>query len=156
MKGCGVDQRCRRHTEERDRVFHGFFLNWGMSRGRDPFHEHSKGGHTNVRGESWSPGLVTRQGNYGRGLFGLLLRQAAGHPWVVFGFGFVFGFGLDEPVGLLYALQALLAYHALLWINPPQALYNLENTVLRLGNVHVHSNVMLTRHHFSWTTRPLS
>ena len=45
--------------------------------------------------------------------------------------------------------------HALLWINDPQALDNLEVTVLRLGNVHVHSNVMLTGHHFSWTTRAL-
>ena len=38
----------------------------------------------------------------------------------------------------------------------PQALDNLEITVRRLGNVHVHSNVMLTGHHFSWTTRPRS
>ena len=52
-------------------------------------------------------------------------------------------------VCLLYAL------HALLWINDPQALDNLEITVLCLGNVHAHSNVMLTGHHFSWTTRPL-
>jgi len=46
--------------------------------------------------------------------------------------------------------------NALVWINGPQALDNLEITVVRLGNVHVHSNVMLTGHHFSWTTRPLS
>ena len=56
----------------------------------------------------------------------------------------------EDLVCLLYAL------HALLWINDPQALDNLEFTVLRLGNVDVHSNVMLTGHHFSWTTRPLS
>ena len=39
--------------------------------------------------------------------------------------------------------------HALLWINDPQALDNLETTVFCLGNVHVHSSVMLTGHHFS-------
>ena len=42
-----------------------------------------------------------------------------------------------------------------LWIDDPQALDNLEITVVCLGNVHVHSNVMLTGHHFSRTTRPL-
>jgi hypothetical protein len=46
--------------------------------------------------------------------------------------------------------------HALLGINDSQALDNLEITVVCLSNVHVHSNVMLTGHHFSWTTRSLS
>ncbi len=70
-------------------------------------------------------------------------RQAARHSS---------GFSLVDAdlVCLLYTL------HALLWINDPQALDNLEITVVCLGNVHVHSNVMLTGHHFSWTTRPLS
>ena len=45
---------------------------------------------------------------------------------------------------------------ALLWINDPQALDNLEIAVVGLGNVHVHSNVMLARHHFSRTARSLS
>ena len=53
-------------------------------------------------------------------------------------------------VCLLYTL------HALLWINDPQAFDNPEITVVRLGNVHVHPNVMLTGHHFRWTTRPRS
>ena len=48
------------------------------------------------------------------------------------------------------------ALHALLWIDRPQALDNLEVTVARLGNVHVHANVMLTGHHFSRTTRSFS
>lgn len=46
--------------------------------------------------------------------------------------------------------------HALLGINDSQALDNLKITVVCLSNVHVHSNVMLTGHHFSWTTRSLS
>src|ERR1700730_12026581 len=44
----------------------------------------------------------------------------------------------------------------LVWINHPQVLDDLETTTLRLRDVHVHSNVMLTGHHFRWTTRPLS
>jgi len=47
------------------------------------------------------------------------------------------------------------ALHAFLWIDRPQTLDNLEVTVPRLGNVHVHANMMLTRHHFSGATRPL-
>jgi hypothetical protein len=54
-----------------------------------------------------------------------------------------------DLVCLLYTLPALL------WTNDPQALDNLEITVVCLGNVHVHSNVMLTGHYFSWTTRPI-
>src|SRR5207253_10382592 len=45
---------------------------------------------------------------------------------------------------------------ALLWINDPQALDDLETTVVCLSDVHVHANVMLIRHHFSWTARSLS
>ena len=64
--------------------------------------------------------------------------------------GWYYQMNIDaDRVRLLYAL------HALLWINDPQALDNLESTVVCLGNVHVHSDVMLTGHHFSWTTRPL-
>src|SRR5438270_11283875 len=44
---------------------------------------------------------------------------------------------------------------ALLWINNPETLDDLETTVVCLGDVHVHANVMLTGHHFSRTTRPL-
>ena len=46
------------------------------------------------------------------------------------------------------------ALHALLRINNPQALNNLEITDVCLGNVHIYSNVMLTGHHFSLSTRP--
>src|SRR5579863_334465 len=41
----------------------------------------------------------------------------------------------------------------LLGIDDPQAFDNLENTLVRLSNVHVHPNVMLTGHHFSRPTR---
>ena len=52
-------------------------------------------------------------------------------------------------VSLLYALYALLR------IDEPEVLDDLEFAILCLGDVHVHSNVMLTRHHFSRAARPL-
>ena len=39
----------------------------------------------------------------------------------------------------------LATLHALLWINDPKALHNLEITLVCLGNVHVHSNVVDVR-----------
>jgi hypothetical protein len=48
------------------------------------------------------------------------------------------------------------ALHAFLWIDRPQTLDNLEVTVPSLGNVHVHSHVMLTGYHVSRTTRACS
>ena len=47
------------------------------------------------------------------------------------------------------------ALHALLRIDDPQALDDLQITVARLGDVHVHSNMMLAGHHFRRTTRAL-
>src|SRR5690242_2213909 len=52
-------------------------------------------------------------------------------------------------VSLLYALYALLR------IDDPEVLDDLEFAILCLGDVHVHSNVMLTRHHLSRAARPL-
>ena len=37
----------------------------------------------------------------------------------------------------------------------PQVFDNFENAVAGLGDVHVHSGVMLSGHHFSRTTRPM-
>ena len=50
---------------------------------------------------------------------------------------------------LLYALYALVR------IDDPEVLDDLEFAILCLGDVHVHANVMLTRHHFSRAARTL-
>ena len=45
--------------------------------------------------------------------------------------------------------------HAFLRIHDPEVLDDLESAALRLGDVHVHPEVMLAGHHFSWAARPL-
>jgi len=45
---------------------------------------------------------------------------------------------------------------ALVWINYTQTLDDPEIAIARLGNVHVHADVMLTGHHFSRATWALS
>jgi len=47
------------------------------------------------------------------------------------------------------------ALHAFLRIHDPEVLDDLESAALRLGDVHVHPEVMLAGHHFSWAARPL-
>ncbi len=47
------------------------------------------------------------------------------------------------------------ALYALFRIDDPEVLCDLELAILRLGYVHVHSNMMLTGNHFSRAARPL-
>src|SRR5438105_2454807 len=46
-------------------------------------------------------------------------------------------------------------HHRLVRVDGPQALDDLETAVLRLGDIHVHADVVLAGNHFRWTARPL-